>query len=43
MFGLMKENRRVTTRYDKLDVTSLTFWYLAQIAIALRDSSVNTA
>ena len=43
MFGLMKENRRVATRYDKLDVTFISFWYLAQIAIALRDSSVNTA
>ena len=42
MFGLIKENRRAPTRYDKLDVTFLSFWYLAQLAIALRDSSVNT-
>ena len=43
MFGLMKENRRAATRYDKLDVTFLSFWYLAQIAIAPCDSSANTA
>ena len=42
MFGRMKENRRVATRYDKLDATYFAFVQLAFIAIALRRLSVNT-
>ena len=37
VFGLIKEKRRVATRYDKLDVTYLSFVYLAFINIALND------
>ncbi len=43
MFRLMKKNRSVATRYYKLEVTFTLFWFLAQITIALCDSSVNTA
>ena len=38
MFGLMKEQHRVAMRYDKLDVTYLSFVYLAFIRIALKDA-----
>ena len=43
MFGLLNENRRASSRYDKLDSTFISFWYLALIAIALRDRSFNKA
>ena len=42
MFGRRKENRRVATRYDKLDATYFAFVQLAFIVIALRQLSVNT-
>ena len=43
MFGLLNENRRAAARYDKLDSTFMSFWYLALIAIAMRDRSFNKA
>ena len=38
MFRLMKEQLRVATRFDKLDVTYLSFVYLAFVRIALKDA-----
>ena len=37
LFALIKEKRRVATRYDKLDVMFLSFVYLALVNIALHD------
>ena len=37
MFGLIKENRNVATRSDKLDATYSSCVYLAFIAVVLRD------